>query len=53
MYRKSTFGYYFNVGLGMVSWCGKKQKSVALSSVEAEYMVASTTSVKLYGFRSC
>ena len=27
----------------MNSWCNRKQKSVALSSVEAEYMVANTT----------
>eukprot|EP00253_Pinus_taeda_P026733 PITA_26733 len=41
--RKSTSGYCFNNGLGITSWCSRKQKSVALSSFEAEYMVASTT----------
>ena len=39
--RKSTLGSYLSIGLGVVSWFSKKQKSVALSSAEAEYMVAS------------
>eukprot|EP00253_Pinus_taeda_P008495 PITA_08495 len=42
--RKSTTGYYFNIRSGMTSWCNRKQKSVALSSAEAEYMAASATS---------
>eukprot|EP00253_Pinus_taeda_P001703 PITA_01703 len=42
--QKSTFGYCFNIGSGMISWCSRTQKSVALSSSEAEYMVASTNS---------
>eukprot|EP00253_Pinus_taeda_P004478 PITA_04478 len=42
--RKSTFGYCFNIGSGMTSWCNRKQKSVALSSAEAKYMAASTAS---------
>eukprot|EP00253_Pinus_taeda_P033966 PITA_33966 len=41
MDRKSTSGYCFNIGLGMTFWCSRKQKAVALSSVEAEYMAAS------------
>eukprot|EP00253_Pinus_taeda_P010284 PITA_10284 len=41
--RKSTSGYCFSVGSGMVSWCNRKQKSVALSSTKAEYMAANTT----------
>ena len=41
--RKSTSGYCFSLGSRMTSWCSRKQKSVALSSVEGEYMVASTT----------
>jgi hypothetical protein len=38
--RKSTSGC-FNVGSGVVSWFNRKQKSMALSSAEAEYMAAS------------
>jgi hypothetical protein len=39
--RKSTSGCCFNLGLGVVSWFSRKQKSVALSSVETDYMAAS------------
>eukprot|EP00253_Pinus_taeda_P009319 PITA_09319 len=42
--RKSTTTYCFNIGSGMTSWCSRKQKSVVLSSAEAEYMVTSTAS---------
>jgi len=38
--RKCTSGYCFNVGSRMVSRCSRKQKAVALSSTEAEYMTA-------------
>jgi len=41
--RKSTSGYYFSVGSGMISWCSRKQKSIALSSTKAEYMATSTS----------
>ena len=39
--QKCTSGCCFNIGLGVVSWFNRKQKLVALSSAEAEYMVAS------------
>ena len=39
--RKSTLGRCFNIGSRIVSWFSRKQKSVALSSLEAEYMAAS------------
>ena len=38
--RKSTLGCCFSIGSEVVSWISRKQKSVALSSAEAEYMAA-------------
>eukprot|EP00253_Pinus_taeda_P009451 PITA_09451 len=49
--RKSTNRYCFNIGSGMTSWCSGKQKFVALSSAEVEYMVASTVSWKAMWLR--
>jgi hypothetical protein len=40
-HRKSTSGYLFTLAGGAISWCSKKQDSVALSSMEAEYIAAS------------
>ena len=36
--RKSTSGYFFQIGGGPVSWRSKTQTCVALSTAEAEYM---------------
>ena len=36
--RKSTSGGIFSIGSTTVSWYNRKQRSVALSSVEVEYM---------------
>eukprot|EP00253_Pinus_taeda_P013507 PITA_13507 len=49
--QKSTFGYCFDIGLGMTSWCSRKQKSVALSSSEAGYMAASIVSCEAIWLR--
>jgi len=38
MDRKSTSGYCFTLGSVMVSWCNRKQSSMALSTAEAEYI---------------
>ena len=38
--RKSTSGCCFSNGSGVVSWFKRKQKSITLSSTEAEYMAA-------------
>ena len=39
--RKSTSGYIFMFSDGPISWRSKKQKCVALSTVEAEYVALS------------
>eukprot|EP00253_Pinus_taeda_P025724 PITA_25724 len=41
--RKSTSGYVFHMGSGAISWASKKQSIVALSTSEAEYVAATTT----------
>jgi hypothetical protein len=37
--RMITFGCCFTLGSAMVSWCNKKQTSVALSTAKAKYIV--------------
>ncbi|XP_068461649.1 uncharacterized mitochondrial protein AtMg00810-like [Phaseolus vulgaris] len=38
--KKSTSGYCFSLGSGMFSWSSKKQATVAQSTAEAEFIVA-------------
>ena len=45
--RRSTSGYVFVLGGGAISWCSKRQSTVALSTTEAEYM-ALTQATKEY-----
>lgn len=40
--RRSTSGHVFWFGSGVVSWCSERQKSVALSTTESEYIAASS-----------
>lgn len=39
--RKRTSGCCFTLGSASISWMSRKQKSVALSTTEAEYIIAS------------
>ena len=45
--RKSTSGGYFCLGNNLVSWMRKKQNSMSLSTVEAEYIVAGSCCAQL------
>ena len=38
--QKSTLGFFFSLGLVVISWLNRKHTSVALSTNEAEYIVA-------------
>jgi hypothetical protein len=49
--RKITSGCCFSLGSALVSWFSWKQKSVALSSAEAEYMVANQASCEAIWLR--
>ena len=38
-HRHSISGFLFHFGIGAISWSSKKQNVIALSSIEAEYVV--------------
>lgn len=38
--RRSTSGYVFHIGSGVISWASTRQKSVSTSSTESEYIAA-------------
>jgi hypothetical protein len=45
--RKSTFGGCFFLENNLISWFSKKHNSVALSTAEAEYIVAGSSCSQL------
>lgn len=49
--RKSTTGFVFFFGGGPVAWVSRRQTSVSLSSMEAEYLALSETCQELIWFR--
>eukprot|EP00253_Pinus_taeda_P002059 PITA_02059 len=49
--RKSTSGGIFSIGSTTVSWYNRKQRSMALSSAEAEYMAAILAACKAIWMR--
>jgi hypothetical protein len=50
--RKSVTGYIIKLAGGAVSWVSQKQKTVALSSTEAEYMCLSDTTRQIVWIES-
>jgi len=49
--RKNAIGYAFHLGTNLISWESKKQPIVVISSVEAEYVVATSTSCQAVWMR--
>jgi len=45
--RRSTNGFMFSFGSGVVNWSNKKQPTVALSSTEAEYKGATIATCEI------
>jgi hypothetical protein len=50
--RRSVSGYCFTLGTGMVTWSAKQQKTISLSTCEAEYVAASDAAKELVWIRT-
>ena len=50
--RKSTSGFFFSMGSGVISWFSRKQSCVALSTAEAEYVAACSASCEAVWLRN-
>ncbi|KAI5334718.1 hypothetical protein L3X38_024851 [Prunus dulcis] len=46
-YRTSTTAYVVYLGSNVISWCSRKQKTIARSSTEAEYRAIASTTAEL------
>ena len=44
--RRSTIGYVFKICGGPVTWNSERQRSISLSTTEAEYVAASCGSIE-------
>jgi hypothetical protein len=49
--RKSTSGHVFQLGMNLISWASKKQPIVSISSIEAEYLAATSASCQAVWLR--
>lgn len=49
--RRSTSGYVFQLGDSIISWCSERQKTVALSTTESEYIAATHAMKELVWLR--
>jgi len=50
--RRSTSGYVFSMAGGAVTWSSKRQATVALSTVEAEYVAMSRCAQQMVWMQS-
>ena len=49
--RKSTSGYVFMFGYGVVAWSSRKQIIVSLSTIEVEFVAAATCASQVVWIR--
>ena len=49
--KRSTTGYAFNIGSGVISWSSKKHPTISLSSTEVEYKAMSSATCEAVWLR--